>query len=132
MTYREAALACPSCADLLEPKEVGESVIDVCPTCAGIWVDWFDGELDAMVKGGRSAPRDEDREGLGAGACPRCGRALDAELYLDSGVPIRRCGECSGAFVSHASATALTKIESGLLARLVAVLRRFLSPAASP
>jgi Zn-finger nucleic acid-binding protein len=125
VSYREAALACPSCADLLEPKDVGDSVIDVCPTCAGIWVDWFDGELDVMVKGGKGAPRAEPREGIGAGACPRCGRGLDHEVYLGSGVPILRCGECAGAFVSHASASALTRIESGLLARLAAVLRSF-------
>lgn len=123
MSYREAALACPSCGDLLEPKDVGDSVIDVCPTCAGIWVDWFDGELDAMVKGAEAAPRGEDREGRGAFACPRCGRALDDETYLDSGVPILRCGECSGAFVSYASATALTRSPDGILTRLVTVLR---------
>jgi Zn-finger nucleic acid-binding protein len=123
VSYREAALTCPGCADLLEPKEVGEAIIDVCPTCAGIWVDWFDGELEVMVKGADAAPRGEDREAQGACACPRCGRALDPEVYLGSGVPILRCGECAGAFVSYASASALIKLESGVLARLVAALR---------
>jgi Zn-finger nucleic acid-binding protein len=123
MSYREAALTCPGCADLLEPKEVGEAIIDVCPTCAGIWVDWFDGELDVMVKGADAAPRGEDREGAGAGTCPRCGRGLDSDTYLDSKVPILRCGECAGAFVSYASANALMKLDSGVLARLASALR---------
>ena len=123
MSYREAALTCPGCADLLEPKEVGEAIIDVCPTCAGIWVDWFDGELEVMVKGADAAPRGEEGEGRGAGACPRCERALDREVYLGSGVPILRCGECAGAFVSYASAGALIKLDSGMLARLTAALR---------
>jgi Zn-finger nucleic acid-binding protein len=127
VSYREAALACPGCADLLEPKEVGESTVDVCPRCAGIWVDWFDGELGVMVKGADAVPRGEDREGHGAYACPRCGRELDDDVYLDARVPILRCGECSGAFVSHASASALSKLDTGMLARLVTLLRSLLA-----
>ena len=134
--YRETALVCPGCGEHLDPKGVGKAIIDVCPSCGGIWVDWFDGELLAMVQG---APR-----GVGVGnggdggawgeACPRCKMPLHAEQYLESRAAILRCGDCAGAFVSRSAAKTLIALQPGrekapvepdALERLIAVLRRW-------
>ena len=132
MTYREAALACPACAAVLVPRQVGEAIIDVCPGCGGIWVDWFDGELSAMVRGAPSAVRSGPRGTGGSGACPRCHCALAADCHLDSQEEIRRCGDCAGAFVPREAAHAIAGLnpergeaEPGRWGRLAAVLRRW-------
>jgi Transcription factor zinc-finger len=135
--YRETALACPVCASMLDPRSVGDAVVDVCPGCAGVWVDWFDGELVLMVKGAAGVTP-VGPSGRGDWACPRCARPLTREGYLDTGAIILRCAECSGAFVPRVAADRLAgrpdpevPMEKGPLDRLVAVLRTLLGLAPS-
>jgi Zn-finger nucleic acid-binding protein len=137
--YRETALLCPGCREVLEPKQVGEAVIDVCPTCGGIWVDWFDGDLVAMVQGAPRAGGARGGEAGGGGnggetSCPRCRQELHPEQYLESRAAILRCGDCAGAFVARSAARMLIAIQPGrdkdpekpdALTRLIAVLRRW-------
>lgn len=35
----ERDLHCPADGSLMEPRDIGNLVIDVCPTCEGIWLD---------------------------------------------------------------------------------------------
>ena len=83
-SYRETALACPGCKETLDPKQVGDAIIDVCPACGGIWVDWFDGDswrwCAARPGEGRAHPR-----AAGSSACPRCRRPLASERYRRAG-----------------------------------------------
>lgn len=129
MSYREHALPCPGCGGVLEPQQVGEAIIDVCPACGGIWVDWFDGELDEMVRGAPAVAAGRG-EGAGKGECPRCNAPLAGELHLDGVTKIRRCGDCAGAFVPRDAAKAIVDAVSAppapdALSRLAAVLQRW-------
>lgn len=133
MSYRETALTCPGCGDVLSPNQVGEAMIDVCPGCGGIWVDWFDGELSALVRGTPSVKGARSPASPGGGACPRCDCPLAEEGYLQSRAEILRCGDCSGAFVPRAAAHAIAKVDperkgprppDDALSRLAAVLQR--------
>jgi Zn-finger nucleic acid-binding protein len=133
--YRDNRLVCPACATLLDPASVGGAIIDVCRDCAGIWVDWFDGELTEVA---RETPISSPAVAVAAGgsmACPRCQRPLDGEGYLDTGATVLRCAECTGAFVPRAGMALLVSArrpgagadteESGL-SKLIAVIRRWL------
>lgn len=122
------------CAALLEPASVGEAIIDVCRACAGIWVDWFDGELTEMARGARIQPAVAVATG-GSMVCPRCHKPLEGEGYLETGATVLRCGECAGAFVPRAVMDILVSARrpgseaepaQGGLAKLIAVLRRWL------
>jgi Zn-finger nucleic acid-binding protein len=132
--YREAALSCPGCGALMEPHDVDGSIIDVCAACAGIWVDWFDGDLAQMVRGAPLARSASPRESGGAEGCPRCRSPLAGELYLGTRAEVLRCGDCAGAFVPRGAtqAIAASKASSaeqpadGAWDRLVRVLRRWL------
>jgi hypothetical protein len=113
-----------------------EAEVDVCASCGGMWVDWFDGEVmhDAteLLKGETERqsrpglPSSSLRnEAFATGACPRCTRQLATERYVvranvssqgskivstATGADLMRCEECAGVFVSRMSA--------GLLATL--------------
>lgn len=130
--YREQLLRCPGCSTGLDEVPVDGAMIDVCPRCGAIWVDWFDGELSAISRGApRPAP---SGGGQGELACPRCRTALTDERYPGSTADLLRCGDCGGAFVPHAAIQALAEAQpreetpapTGL-ARLVAVIRRWLA-----
>jgi Zn-finger nucleic acid-binding protein len=134
--YRETPLLCPGCGETLDPREVGDAIIDVCPACGGIWVDWFDGDLVVMVRGAPPAPGAQIPGAPGSSSCPRCRRALGGERYLESHAEIMRCGDCAGAFVPRGSVSALVMLDPHVheeapaphdpLARLALVLRRWL------
>ncbi len=131
--YREAALPCPGCGALMEPHDVSDSVIDVCPACAGIWVDWFDGDLAQMVRGAPLARSASAAEARGEQGCPRCRRPLAAERYLGTRAEVLRCADCAGAFVPRDATQAIATAEAApppgaddAWPRLVRVLRRWL------
>ena len=54
-------MRCPLCPDAtLEPKYVGDTEVDICPRCRGIWLDR--GELDRLIGDGpdqRDVRRDD-------------------------------------------------------------------------
>jgi Zn-finger nucleic acid-binding protein len=114
--YREPHPRCPACSGELLPRELAQdpaSVVDVCRDCAGIWVDWFDGELTGIARdtGAAKAPPPSAPAGKTlTPSCPRCRRPLHEERYRDGAPVILRCGECAGAFVPRASAQAIASL----------------------
>jgi hypothetical protein len=68
-----------------------------CPTCRGIWVDWWHGEASGIARTvpPHAGPAPGGRRG---GACPRDGSALIDRPYLDSGPVVERCPTCLGLF----------------------------------
>lgn len=112
-----------------------EADIDVCPSCAGIWIDWFDGEIGAVARDVRrataqapvSGPASSMRnEVVATGGCPRCqGVQLVVERYVlkhqpggvgakpdaqETGAELLRCEHCAGSFVSATSADVLARL----------------------
>jgi hypothetical protein len=137
--YREGALRCPACVGLLEPRDADGTIVDVCPACAGLWIDWFDGDPSTLAR--EIAPLDPAPAPVDAAsgaACPRCNHGLVEERYAGSGPRVLRCGDCAGAFVPRASYDELAALappvdrgadspEPSTLTRLVAALRRWLA-----
>lgn len=132
--YRDQQLACPACATWLDPTHAGESIIDVCPTCGGVWVDWFDGELATMARSAPNRRPAKVEHSSGDSACPRCRSPLASERYLDTRVDIFRCGDCAGAFVPFSSIDAVVnatppsdpRLQRSVLSRLVDALSSWL------
>jgi len=136
--YRGVAVRCPGCAEPMTPEALGESEVDVCPSCGGAWVDWFDGEVrrvaTELLQGEvarmsrPAAPRSDLRnEAVATGACPRCTRQLVVERYAlpaadrpgrdgapsvstVTGADLLRCEDCAGVFVPRTSATLLAML----------------------
>jgi len=113
--YRDAPAACPICRTAMEQRLLSEATVDTCPQCRGLWVDWFDGELVAIVK--ESAPLSFRATGdlPRDAACPRCTRALAREAF--AGVQLLRCGECAGSFVPRDAFNALLDLDPHALVR---------------
>lgn len=135
--YRGAAVRCPGCAEPMTVEVLEEAEVDVCASCGGMWVDWFDGEVKRVatevlkgetVRASRPGEPSSSlrNEAFATGACPRCTRQLAIERYVvkaevgrtgdrtsistATGADLLRCEECAGVFVPRTSA--------GLLATL--------------
>lgn len=100
-----------------------ECEVDVCTSCGGIWVDWFDGEVrqvTAEALGGEASPprpsieRASRNEAIAIGACPRCTRQIVAERYKvegqATGADLLRCEDCLGVFVTKSSGEMLAAL----------------------
>ena len=48
--YRTSACTCPACRSLMDERRILDAVVDVCPTCHGLWIDWFDGDLAHLTR----------------------------------------------------------------------------------
>jgi len=85
---------------------VGDSLVEVCRQCRGIFLDWFDGEPRALASA-LVPPVDGlwvgPEPGRVPGACPRCAVRLDVELFEGRGPYVHRCSACAGLFVDEAS-----------------------------
>jgi Zn-finger nucleic acid-binding protein len=135
--YRDVPLMCPACAELMEEREAEEALVDVCPACKGLWIEWFDGELGKVAREmpPMSFPTAATR--TPQNGCPSCKRALYEEVAIQRPyVTVARCGECAGAFVTREAFDVLAAHahaddepppddeERSLYARLAAFLRR--------
>jgi Zn-finger nucleic acid-binding protein len=116
--YRDAPLQCPTCSLSMEERMLSGSTVDTCPRCRGLWVDWFDGDLVAVVKEtapiSMRPPLDFDPA---RACCPRCTKVLDVERFGDA-IVLLRCAECAGCFVPRASFTALMELDAPALSRV--------------
>ena len=119
--YRGAAIRCPGCAETMSQHALEECEVDVCTSCGGIWVDWFDGEVrkvtgDALIAAPVVPPTDRPsrNEAIALGACPRCTRQLVSERYMldgkSTGAELLRCEECMGSFVTKTSGEMLAAL----------------------
>lgn len=151
--YRTSACTCPACRSLMDERRILDAVVDVCPTCHGLWIDWFDGDLAHLTREAGSPLVYAPASGSGGtGACPRCTVALTPEVLAvapetegqsgeaaRAGAPpptVLRCGDCAGAFVPRSAAEQIIALglatarepdaPPGLLDRLLAVLRSIL------
>jgi Zn-finger nucleic acid-binding protein len=113
--YRDGVLRCPACGEPMRPEATSGGTIDLCDACGGAWIDWFDGDLRAIAEEAERGRRDTPLppQAPVPRGCPRCARALEAELLrfedaldeeLVTGVEVFRCADCIGAFVPRASA----------------------------
>lgn len=95
-------MKCPRCDESLDEtnfKEAGFVVVDVCPSCSGVWFD--EGELDQLDDGISSnaeflayQPVSDEHEQL---VCPRCQKPLEAISPVESpDLVIDRCATCRG------------------------------------
>jgi Zn-finger nucleic acid-binding protein len=119
---------------------LAEAEVDVCGSCGGLWVDWFDGEVARVASevlhgesaraARSSAPASALRnEAFATGACPRCSRQLAVERYVvkadvgaekaggeraslaqPTGADLLRCEDCAGVFVPRTSAGLLAAV----------------------
>lgn len=133
----------------MRTEPVPSAEIDVCEPCGGLWVDWFDGDVQTLAAEAEAAREQRGRPsspssaaGRGTGSCPRCQHALRSELYrfsdardgeLLDGVELLRCPECAGSFVPRASAHLLLDRlreppATTLWEALVALLKRLVAP----
>ncbi len=130
-SYRDKLLRCPTCSTPMRSQASELAVVDVCPDCSGLWIDWFDGEIASVASSVGDLPPTPAATKRG-GACPLCALALVATPYGDDAVVVLRCGGCAGAFVPRDAFEQLVREgpprdpdedEGGLIAHIVAWLR---------
>ncbi len=96
-------LKCPGCHTPLKSQTVGKVEVDVCPSCAGLWLDRH--ELKALARM-RSLPgwllepviavSDRPQIPEGERRCPRCDALL--QVADNKGVHIDLCRSCEGVY----------------------------------
>jgi Zn-finger nucleic acid-binding protein len=95
----------------MEERVLSGSTVDTCSRCRGLWVDWFDGELFAVVK--ETAPLSM-RPPLAfdptRARCPRCTQGLMPES-VSGAIVLLRCGDCAGCFVPREAFTAIMELD---------------------
>ncbi len=121
----------------MDERQVEEALIDVCPTCHGLWLDWFDGDTLSLTYGVMPLSMRAPIAMPADATCPRDTTTLEARSHEGGGPLVYRCGECHGTFVPHAAAEALLEWspppstkpaaeedqERTILERLVTVIR---------
>jgi Zn-finger nucleic acid-binding protein len=120
----------------MEARVLSGSTVETCPKCRGLWVEWFDGELIAVVK--ETAPlslRPPVAIDPTKALCPGCTQPLTPEAH-GGAVVLLRCADCAGCFVPREAFTALMELDlpahavggnlekHGAFARLIAAIRR--------
>jgi Zn-finger nucleic acid-binding protein len=87
----------------MDRRQAQEAEVDVCGSCRGLWIDWFDG--DAWTVASDALPLSERAPVvLPQGAsCPRCEGPLSPGRHANTGPVVLRCAECFGTFVPRAS-----------------------------
>jgi Zn-finger nucleic acid-binding protein len=91
----------------MELRPAGDAMIDVCPTCRGLWLDWFDGDTLSLTELALPLSRRPGVAMRGEPPCPRCVRPLAEQGHEVTGPAVWRCGECAGTFLSRDAVDAL-------------------------
>lgn len=95
---------------MMDERGAADVMVDVCPTCRGLWIDWFDGDtVDVVSKAAPLSMRAPVAIDPSKAVCPRCQRPLKFTNHAvhehavgpitDHGPVLLRCGECGGSFV---------------------------------
>lgn len=96
-------LLCPGCRSPLKSQKVGKVEVDLCPSCAGLWLDRH--ELKALARMRTlpgwllepvSASSDRPLIPEGERRCPRCEALL--QVADNKGVHIDLCRSCEGVY----------------------------------
>jgi Zn-finger nucleic acid-binding protein len=119
----------------MDARTLKDAVVDVCPGCKGLWLDWFDGEPSHVASEAAplSVPQGPTPAVLDA-RCPECRCPLALEHYRES-LALWRCGACAGTFVPRVSFEALAELRPHVeahrsaLHRLIAVIAHILDAA---
>jgi len=106
-TPGDAVASCPACAARMELRAAGDATIDVCPTCRGLWLDWFDGDTLTLAELAMPLSRRASAPIPARVACPRCSRPLEERAHDANGPIVWRCLECAGSFLPRATVEAL-------------------------
>ena len=97
---------CPACHLSMIQLNVGDTVVDECRNCGGVWCD--DKEIDELAKMvriphnlvNRYPTEEAPTQSLpGERECPKCHEKLDGVPYL--GIPIEMCRKCHGFWLGH-------------------------------
>lgn len=88
---------------LCEPS--GQSTtVDVCESCEGVFVEFFDGESSAIARElvENRPPRAASVTSSPASVtCPECAIVMHTVSYLGDGPSIERCGGCASLFMKR-------------------------------
>jgi Zn-finger nucleic acid-binding protein len=101
---------CPDCRIEMEAQKYYGVVVDVCPACAGVWLD--EGELRALMQvdplillsiDDRALPDVQyNPEEVVQRRCPRCAVLLHPYRYLyESPVELDGCAQCHGIWIDN-------------------------------
>jgi uncharacterized Zn finger protein len=128
--YRDY-LACPHCRSEMHVRSAGDTVIELCPRCGGVYLDWTDGDPKAVLRDNDFAAPEHPGE-TAQGPCPKCKTPLAVEL-LDERCTAHRCANCFGLFLPASSITQLqlatdesSKADDGWLSQLKRALQTIL------
>ena len=115
-------MKCYKCNSVMKKKSFDGVLIDACPTCEGIWLDY--GELD-MIKNKEALSKEEildearkeliiDKKRLmtTAGLCPKCQKTSLAETIL-CGVKVDICPSCDGIYFDWGELQSVLSTKSG-------------------
>jgi Zn-finger nucleic acid-binding protein len=106
-SYRATPATCPVCTVPMEMRPAGDAIVDVCPTCRGLWLDWFDGDTLAVTELALPLSRRPTPAAAGDPKCPRCTQPLAQREHDAGGPAVWRCGECAGTFLPRDTVDAL-------------------------
>ena len=106
-TPADAVASCPACAARMDLRAAGDATIDVCPTCRGLWLDWFDGDTLSLAELAMPLSRRASAPVPAKVLCPRCSDPLEERAHDTSGPIVWRCLECAGSFLPRATVEAL-------------------------
>ncbi|MGE5472902.1 MAG: zf-TFIIB domain-containing protein [Ignavibacteriales bacterium] len=98
---------CPKCNSTLEPAEVENIKIEVCPSCDGIWLDKFEitkilhCDFDSIKTSEISKALEKDKDVSNSKTesikCPVCSLPMTNTNYLfNDNIKIDMCSECYG------------------------------------
>lgn len=152
--YRETVAKCPACGVMMEERGAHDVMVDVCPGCRGLWIDWYDGDtVEVALKAAPLSVRAPVPIVPEKALCPRCHRPMlgttlvaHADAITESkhglGAYVLRCGECAGTFVPRTAFDELLELSAhagpevegaaSAWAKLLAVVKKLLGTAPAP
>ncbi len=112
--FRHRTRACPGCDTRLRQVRLGDREgVDVCDTCGGALLDFFDGEPTALARElSEHASKFGRSDSFASPVCPDCEVAMATATYLEpDGPSISRCTQCFCVFVTASQVVALGKFK---------------------
>jgi hypothetical protein len=96
------------------PGDGDPEPVDLCDSCGGVLIDFFDGEPSALSRQiTEHIERFEDSMLPASGACPDCTRPMTEHAYLGNGPVLARCDSCMALFATPTQIRALAEFFPG-------------------